>query len=287
MPFPRPGVIAIVELAAGGESAESAVAAAALLRLVTQRRTDRRIGPRVPLTDGDIARLNTSAADHGAHLELVTDADALTDLGHVIGAADRLRFLTPRLHREVVGELRWTDDQAQASRDGITLTSLGLGPGAAAAIPIVARPDVAHVLHANELGSRLADGARDSLAAASAVGLLSVADDDPAAWFAGGRAMQRVWLAATAQGLAFQPMTALLFMFEMLRDERASVFDAPRRTQLARLEDRLYRVIARPPKPGISAMLFRVARVAGEAERSLRLPTSWVLSSGPPPVATS
>ena len=118
------------------------------------------------------------------------------------------------------------------------------------------------------------------MAAASAAGLLSLAGDSPRAWLEGGRALERLWLGATALGLAFQPVTVALYMFELLGTEHAAIFTEDERDELAALQGSLYDVFARPS--GAAALLFRVARVDEPAERSLRLPAEWVLSAGVP-----
>jgi hypothetical protein len=255
------------------------------LPLLTERQTNRRLGPRVRLTDGDAAAIAAAAATHGARLQLVEDADALDEVGRIIGAADRVRLLCPATHQELVGELRWSRAETEQTRDGISVSSLYLEPNGEAALQLLARPDVAAELRALRGGSRLEDGARDSLAAASAAGLLTLPADSPETWLAGGRALQRLWLEATRLGIAVQPLTVALYMFEMLRGEKASVFSEVERTELEALERRLYQVFA--PPAGVAALLFRLSRVDEPAERSLRLPPDWVLTSGVPgPVKT-
>ena len=93
--------------------------------------------------------------------------------------------------------------------------------------------------------------------------------------------MQRAWLAATALGLAFHPTTVLLYQLEMLDDPRSPAYTAAETATLRSLEQRLYRVFDRPP--GAAALLFRIARVDGSPERSLRMPAPWTLSAGRPP----
>jgi hypothetical protein len=98
--------------------------------------------------------------------------------------------------------------------------------------------------------------------------------------------MERVWLAATRLGLSYQPMTVLLYMFEMLDDAAASasVFTPAERTRLQQLQQRLDDVFDRPgPEP--AALLFRLARAPRPTVRSQRLPLDWILAAGPPPKA--
>jgi hypothetical protein len=124
-----------------------------------------------------------------------------------------------------------------------------------------------------------------AVAAAAAVGLLTLEADTPEAWLHGGRAMQRVWLAAAALGVSLQPMTALLFMFDMLGSASVDAFTERERARLADLQVRLDRVFdERVGAP--RAMLFRLAYAPEPTARSLRRPSSMVIHAGPPPKGT-
>jgi hypothetical protein len=114
------------------------------------------------------------------------------------------------------------------------------------------------------------------VAAASAVGLLTCKGLAPADWFCGGRAMQRVWLRATALGLAFQPMTALLYLFTRLQQGGGEALSAEEREQLRELRSEFGKLF---PIRDDSAelMLFRLARTGPPSARSLRRPASDVL----------
>ncbi len=283
--FPRAGdttVAAEVRFEPVGDSERAELREVArLMPLVAERQTNRKLGPRVPLADADAAALVGAAAERGGVLELCTDPEDLDEVGKIIGVSDRVRMLCPGTHRELVGELRWTSEEAERTRDGVTLTSLELSPGGEVGVRLVTRPDVAGFLRELNGGKKLEEASQDAVAAASAVGLLSLDSDSPEAWLAGGRAMQGMWLEATALGLAMQPMTVVLYQFEMLESESASAYSDSEAATLRSLEERLYRIFRRPD--GGAALLFRLAHVGEAAERSPRLPAEWVLSAGAPP----
>jgi hypothetical protein len=168
----------------------------------------------------------------------------------------------------------------------VDVATLELTGTQAAAMGLLARPDVAAELRAVNGGAAIGDPTRERVLAASAVGLLKVPGDSLTTWLHAGRALQRVWLAATRLGLSYQPMTVLLYMFEMLDDAAASasVFTPAERTRLKQLQQRLDDVFDRPgPYP--AALLFRLARAPRPTVRSQRLPPDWVLVAGPPPKA--
>ncbi|CAM3741275.1 Rv1355c family protein [Kibdelosporangium persicum] len=264
-PFPYPDVAAVITTEPGATPSDEAMAA--LLR----RRTHRTPGTRSSLTLEEISELTAAAS--GARLDLCLRPD---ELAGIVGACDRIRFLNPDLHRELVGELRFTP-----AADGITLDTLALPPGFAEAIRLIARPDVAARLRHLGGGARLEEGARDAIAGASAMGLLSVRSDSPADWLAGGRAMQRIWLRAEQSGLGLHPMTTAIYMFGMLDGPAAEIFTATESAELHELRARFHEVMPKPDGP--MALLFRLARITTPAAPSSRVPTDSVLTAGRPP----
>ena len=278
-PFPRgeaSDVVAAIRL--GPPPGDPALAA--LAPLVRERVTDRRPGPRRVVAPADLAAIAAAAREHGADVQLITEAAALAEIGRLVGASDRIRVLCAETNAEVAGELRRTREQAARTRDGITVSSVAPSSSARAAVGLLMRPDVAAFLREIGAGSRLEDSARASFEGASAAGMLTLPFATAQAWLAGGRAMQRAWLAATARGLAFQPTTVLLYQLEMLDDASSPAYTAAEVATLRSLEQRLYRIFDR--SCGAAALLFRIARVDGSPERSLRLPAPWVLSAGRP-----
>jgi nitroreductase len=270
--FPLADVAAAITIEPGAAPSDELVA------VVRRRRTHRAPGTRSALTAEEIAELTAAAAHHGARLDLCLRPDGLDSLGRILGACDRIRFLNPDLHRELVGELRF--DPAEA-RDGITMATLALPPGFEEAIRLIARPDVAARLRHLGGGARLEEGAQDAVAGASAMALLSVDEDTPETWLAGGRAMQRTWLRAEQLGLGLHPMTSAIYMFDMLDGPPAVIFNAAESAELHELRTRFHHVMPKPEGP--MALLFRLTRITNPAAPSLRLPSESVLSAGLPP----
>lgn len=251
------------------------------LDLVLARSTRRERLPRRPLADADRAALR-AAAGPDASVDLVTDEGPLAELGALIGAADRLRCLHPELHREMMGEVRWTPEQAAASGDGLDLELLALDGFQRAALGVTSRVDVA--AEARRLGRAraLEEMARDAVRDSSAVGLIRFPPGDLARWVAGGRATQRVWLEATARGLGLHPWTALTYLFDQL-DVPGSILSPGEQDAVRGWSERLRAVF---PALGheAPAFLFRLVHLpaGGEAPPpARRLPLGRVLERVP------
>jgi hypothetical protein len=118
------------------------------------------------------------------------------------------------------------------------------------------------------------------MAAASAIGLVSVHGRSRAAYFAGGRAMQRVWLQATALGLAFQPMAPLTYLFARAELGEGDGLSPNEAGTLRELRGRFGAVFPEAAGQG-EPMLFRLSRAPPPTARALRRPADDVLAVEP------
>ncbi len=206
----------------------------------------------------------------GAELQLVEDEGARRALGALLGEGDRVRCLSPVMHREMMGEIRWTRAEALATRDGLDVATLELGPVELAGMRLLGNAAVMRAAAEANLGRGLEVPSKRAVAGASAMGLLTIPGTDRAAYFSGGRAVQDVWLTATAQGLAFQPMTALLYMFARLEHGAGEGFSREEQAALRGLRQR-FRELFELRAGHAELLLFRISHAPPPSARSLRL----------------
>ena len=219
--------------------------------------------------------MRTAVAAHGATLEIHDDSAALDTLGAIIGATDRVRFLSPVLHGEMMSELRWNAPQAS---DGIDVATLELDSSDRAGLELLSQPRVVQFLDQHELGDALADGARKAVAAASAVALISVPATGPHAAVTGGRAVMAAWLEATRCGVAIQPLSALPYLLARLEQRDRQGLREPDLRRLTPLREP-YRRLIPADGPRTDLLLFRLAITGPPTARSSRRPVDAVLVS--------
>jgi molybdopterin/thiamine biosynthesis adenylyltransferase len=189
---------------------------AALYEPMLARETNRRLGMSRPIPAPTIELLRTITEREGARLDLVTERDDIACLATILAAADRTRYLTPRLHAELVSELRWPGDPSPDT--GIDVRSLELDPGNLALIDILKRPDVmAHLAQWNA-GTVLGGDTHLRVMASSAIAVVSVSGSTLTDFGRGGSAAEAVWIAAQRQGLIVQPITPV-FLYAHDADE--------------------------------------------------------------------
>ncbi len=191
---------AIVRLKPGGDPQLTALYDAML-----RRQTNRRRGERVAIAGHILERLGTAARNEGARLEVLSEPTDLDRAATMLAAADRIRYLTPRLHAEMFAELREPGDPAPES--GIDVRSLELDAADVVLLDILRRPEVMAMLAKWQAGSALGDDTYERVTASSAVGVVSVAGRSLMDYARGGAAVESVWVTAQQHGLAVQPVS--------------------------------------------------------------------------------
>lgn len=246
-----------------------------LARMVPLRLTNRRRAASAPLSDREREELEAIAEAAGVELALLSDAGARDAAGAIVASAERIRLLSDRMHREMMSEIRWSPEEAARTRDGLDLETLELDPTERAGMQILSQWPIMRTIDRVGGGAGLEKAARKTIAAACAVGLVSVRGTSLPEFFAAGRGIERLWLTATARGLGFQPMTAAVYMFAQLEEAPGGFSDAARDELLA-LRAR-WRAIF-PGAGAGEAMFFRLVRAGAPHARSLRRRVEDVLS---------
>lgn len=245
-----------------------------LYSMVGVRRTNRKVCPRRPLKPGDLDALTTAARsipDTEVHW-LLRDED-LDECGRLLGIGDRLLFLTESLNRFLVNEIRWTRQEAEATHDGICLESLELSPADRAGLQLCRDWAALDLVRRIGGGHGLEKASGKAIAGASAVGLITMPRRTAAAYFWGGRAVERVWLTAAQRQLALHPMTGLAYMLSL---RSGSDLDRDTEKTLHQLSRRYNKLFSLSDGRAL-VFLFRVSYAEETTQRSLRRPLDDVL----------
>lgn len=178
---------------------------AQLYAAVLQRQTNRNKGTATPLHEDAVVALTAAAEQQGGNLHLITDRSDIETAATILAAADRIRFLTPDLHKEMIGELRWPGDPDPDA--GIDVRSLALDAGGLAVLEVMRRPDVMAELAEWNAGTGLGDNMRTQVQSSSALAVVTVNGTRLQDYATGGAAVEAVWVNAEQQGLAVQPVS--------------------------------------------------------------------------------
>jgi hypothetical protein len=169
------------------------------------RQTNRHRGTAAVVEPATADLLEAVTASEGARVHLVTDREKIAAISDILARADRIRYLTPRLHADMISELRWPADPSPET--GIDVRSLELDAGELAALELVRRPDVMVELARWDAGEMLGNITRERVAASSAIAVIVV--DGPALtdYARGGAALEALWISAEQCGFGVQPVS--------------------------------------------------------------------------------
>jgi hypothetical protein len=191
---------AMVHIAAGDDPE-----LAPLYEAMLSRQTNRRRGDHVPIPAQILELLGSVARSEGARLQILSGSAEIDRAATILAAADRIRYLTPRLHAEMFAELRSPGDPSPES--GIDVRSLELDPADHVMLDILRRSEVMANLATWGAGSALGDDTYGRVTASAAVGVISVSGQSLSDYAHGGSAVESVWIRAQQHGLAVQPVS--------------------------------------------------------------------------------
>jgi hypothetical protein len=242
----------------------------ALYAMLKTRHTNRQSSTRTRLSPEHLETFYAAVRSiPGAQVEFVQSDEQLEEIGQLLGAGDRLRLLNQQLHGELMREIRWTSAEAEATRDGIAVETMALSPLDLAGLRLCRHWPSLALLRQWGGGQSLEKMAIKGIAAASAIGLITLPRAEPLAYFHGGRAVQRLWLSATACQVALQPMTALPYLFARLLRGGGEGLDVEICAELHQLRARYERLL-RVTQETAEVLLFRLFHAALPHTRSLR-----------------
>ena len=214
---------------------------AELYPAMVRRITNRHYGQVTALDSALVGALHAQAASMDATLHLVIDRCQVAQLADVLAASDRVRFLTPDLHSQMMSEMRWPGLERAA--DGIDVAALGMDATDLAKLEVAARAEVMAQLAGwgGPVGAALGDNTRDRVNASSAVAVLTVDDGRPADYVRGGMAMEHLWISAEQHGLAVHPVSPV-FLYARNEDDLRGL-STPFAQELAVLQQQFGNVV--------------------------------------------
>jgi molybdopterin/thiamine biosynthesis adenylyltransferase/nitroreductase len=260
----RLAVLHLTDPAAGnGTAAELAAELPAMLA----RCANRQPGRPALLDPALIDELHDVVESESGVLHLLTDRADIDACAELLGAADRIRYLDARLHREMMGELRWPDiDRLDL---GLDVRTLELDPADLAKLAVARRPDVMATLAEWGAGRALGEPTRDSVRSSSAVAVVTVPGGTPEHYLRGGAAVERLWIRAQARGLGVQPVSPV-FLFAQSDEDIAGLVGTPHRAELAHLAQQ-FRSLSAVPTNEEFALILRLSHAPAPTARSQRL----------------
>lgn len=188
-----------------------------LFHSIEKRCTNRLKYSSTPLTENTRETLFDSVAGfNGAELFLAESKAEKDIVAKALCVNDRLLFENRSMHDFLFEHIRWNQKEAEKTRDGMDIRTLGLDPIQRRAFKLLR--SWAFVSTMNLFGfSRMVPMQSYLLSRGSAaIGLLQIDGVSARDFVRGGAALERLWLTAAGNGLSFQPMTGITFLLNRL-----------------------------------------------------------------------
>lgn len=273
LPDAGPELSAVLEFGDGSD-----LELARLYPAVLDRQTNRRLGSVDTIDAATRAALHETARREGGGLRLLDARADIEGAADLLAASDRVRFLTPDLHREMISELRWPGEPMPDT--GIDVHSLELDSTDLVLLDVIRRPEVMAHLADWQAGSALGESTRLQVRSSSALTVVTIDGSSLADYVRAGAAVEAVWVAAQQHGLAVHPVSPV-FLYASTPAEFEGL-SAPFAQTLAGLH-REFRALAGVDAGESIGLILRLSRAPVASVRSRRLPTHDARSSSHAP----
>jgi len=238
---------------------------------IERRCTNRKKYVPIPLTEFQRRELAAAPGDGAAaQVHLVHEPGEVRVLAGLLAKNDRLVFENRNLHAFLFDHLRWSDEEARRTGDGMDIKTLELAPPDRLAFPLLKHWPLVGFLNRLGLTRLIEHTALKLLGSSAGIAGVSLPDLEPATLVTGGRAMQRFWLQATALGLAVQPVAGVALLVQRLRSGNNDELDEAQRALVTEVGAGLDGAFGSAGRHLV--MCFRLGTSAPPSARALRRP---------------
>ncbi|OGZ96395.1 MAG: hypothetical protein A2679_00035 [Candidatus Sungbacteria bacterium RIFCSPHIGHO2_01_FULL_54_26] len=187
-----------------------------LFPYIAQRCTNRKPYKKIPLLSEHRERIAQSITGIGeVKLKLTEDPVAIMRLAEVGALNEKIVFENRALHHFLFEHLTWTKSKDERN-PGFYIDTLELPPPAHFLFRMFQSWPLVSFLNTIGFSTLIKKGNQNVYQAASAMGVLMTETKYDLDYINIGRALQRIWLTATKHGLAFQPLTGVLFFMQAI-----------------------------------------------------------------------
>lgn len=271
-------LIAAIDFEHTGTNGAEPVYAPEAVGVIYERCTNRNPSTPVEIPEAVFQQLKNAARSvAGAEFHYFSDKQEIMAIGEIIGECDRVRLLNPEGHYDFVHrEMKWSPTEAELSRDGIDVRTLGLNNAQIAALSIIRDREISQTLKGVQGGGALVDAALKSVSTASALGMITMPKYSYKDFFLGGMAMQRLWLQAEQLQFAIHPLISPFYLFPRITKGNNAGLDEAEAARLRTLRKRFMELVPFGEEVA-EVFLFKIAKAEKPGIKSYRLPLNETL----------
>lgn len=245
---------------------------------INARQTNRRKYQPTPLPHDLHATINTiNEQFSGITVNVIEDREQVRRLAEPLSLNDSLPIEFRAVHDFLFSKIRWTKQDAKATRDGLDVATLGLSLPDQLTFRLLGNWKMANVFSKLKMSAIVESKLKRKIATSSAAGIVTVDGSSSKDFVRAGQAIEQLWLECTALGVAFQPLSGVTFMAQRLRASD----DEMRTKHEERILDADHAIqqVFNVPSDYTIAMPFRLGANIEKAPYTLRKSLDDLLSS--------
>ncbi len=245
-----------------------------LAPFVFKRHTNRNPGSGKAIESAILKRLENSVASfENLTVSITSKSEDIDRISQQIGRCERLRLLHPQGHRDYFAkELKWRR-QNQIISVGIDIKTLSAPTPVETALRVISHPKVAGLLNHWEKGVAFEKLNYGLSSSSAAIGLISVSSGTKSNYLAAGMALEKLWLEATKNNLAFQPICLpLVFLKYLNTGGTEGIFSEKTIVQVKAVKDQLSLTYNELQANKEGVILFRLSQAGPPEAISMRKP---------------
>ena len=158
----------------------------------------------------------------GVKLRLSETPAEKDSLASIICNNDRMVFENESLHNFLFEQIRWDNQEAKKTQDGLDIETLGLNTLDKSGFKILKHWSIIKLMNHFGLSRIICKKAEKTFKSASAIGMITIPETSSENYLMGGRSMERIWLEATRAGLSFHPIAGIAFLIQILQEKTIS-----------------------------------------------------------------
>ena len=238
---------------------------------IAERTTNRRPYTRQLLTIDQRNELLRQASGIGnTRIVLIEDEQRKKILAQTASVNEKILFENKNMHNFFYDHITWSEQEDKDKKRGFLVKTLEIPSRAQVPFKIFKSWRLLRLCNPiMRISDTIARENAVTYGASSILGAIIIPDNSKEAFFNAGRALQRLWLSATAQNISFQMLTGIPLMMNNIRADGMTDFSQEHIALIKSTYEKMVAIFNITANDNI-AFMFRIGKSDGPSARTLR-----------------
>lgn len=190
-----------------------------LYKAIPLRCTNRERYLPVKISDKQIKQWQDLTTGDGEKIWASCDQGQMRSLARLLSLNDRLVFEVPALHQFLFEQIRWNDEEARTTGDGLDIKTLGLNPIDRIFFRLFKSWALIATINRIGFSKIIQFKAKQLVNSSSAIAIITMQGADSKNYIKGGATWQRLLLQLASEGLHAQPIAGLACLMQSAKED--------------------------------------------------------------------